>query len=67
MDKGMKGGETCRCSHHKVTPILVILFGLLFLGGNLEYIGMGFVGVVWPIMVIVVGGMKLMEKKCACC
>jgi hypothetical protein len=65
MDGDMKMGMTCKCPHHKIMPILVILFGLdflLFATGTLS--GM-FVSVSWPILVIIAGCMKLF--KCGCC
>lgn len=61
----MKTGKTCGCPHHKIFPILVILFGLDFLLATLGVLTWGFVNVTWPILLILVGCMKLM--KCGCC
>lgn len=59
----------CACPHHKVMPILVILFGLTFLLGALGVFTADFVGTVWPVIVIAAGLMKWMEKSgmCKCC
>ena len=59
----------CKCSHHKVMPILVILFGLTFLLGTLGTLTSGFVNIAWPVIVIAGGLMKLMDKSgmCKCC
>ena len=61
------GGMKCPCPHHGVFPALVILFGLLFLGGNLSWWGMGLVDLGWPILVILAGLMKLSSRMCKCC
>ena len=59
----------CSCSHHKVMPVLVILFGLTFLLGALGILASGFVNIVWPIIVIAGGLMKWANKSgmCKCC
>lgn len=62
----MEGGK-CGCGHHKVLPILVILLGLEFLLAQVNVLTWGFVGVTWPILVIVAGCMKLFGGCCKCC
>ncbi len=62
----MKGAGMCKCPHHKVMPILVVIFGLVFLLGAMGTLDMRTVGIVWPIIVIVVGLMKL-GGNCKCC
>ena len=59
----------CGCSHHKVVPVLVILFGLTFLLEALGFVTSGFVMIAWPVLVIAGGLMKLMSKSgmCKCC
>ena len=59
----------CACSHHKVMPILVILFGLTFLLGALGILTSGFVNIAWPVIVIAGGLMKWISKSgmCKCC
>ena len=61
----MMQGKTCKCGHHKVFPIIVILFGLEFLLAAVGVLTWSFVAVTWPILVIIVGFMKLM--RCNCC
>ena len=61
----MKMGKTCSCSHHKVFPILVILFGLDFLLAAVGVLTWDFVNITWPILLIIAGCMKLV--KCDCC
>lgn len=57
----------CKCGHHRMGPVLVVLFGLDFLGGAMGWWSMDFVNVSWPILVIVAGAMKMMEGRCKCC
>jgi len=56
----------CRCGHHKIVPVLVILIGLLFLLGALGILTGGFVSLVWPILLIIVGAVKLGSGSCKC-
>lgn len=66
MESDAKGA--CSCSHHKVIPILMVLFGLTFLLGNLNnMISPETVNLIWPVLVIIAGGTKLFHHKCGCC
>jgi len=73
MDEGMKcapgmghcGG--CKCPHHKVVPGLIVLIGLAFLLQALNVVSAGFVGVVWPCLLILVGLQKMFSGMCRCC
>ncbi len=66
MDEHTEGG-VCKCSHHKMGPVLVILFGLLFLGGTLGWWGSNVVNLGWPVLVIIAGLTKLCAGWCKCC
>jgi len=59
----------CKCQHHKVMPVFVILFGLTFLLGYWGTLSWGTVNTIWPILVILGGLMKWTEKSgmCKCC
>lgn len=60
-------GSGCNCMHHKMIPILVVVFGALFLG---QYYGMvmpNVVAMVWPVLVILAGLTKLFKGICKCC
>lgn len=65
--QGTKG--ICKCPHHKVVPILVILFGLTFLLGMWSMLSWDAVNIIWPVLVIAAGAMKLTERMgmCKCC
>lgn len=60
-------GMVCRCPHHKMVPLLVVLFGLAFLLEALGTLSASFVNIAWPVLVILAGGMKLMKGMCKCC
>lgn len=66
-DCGAHGACGCKCMHHKVPAILVVLFGLLFLLKAWGMLGMGFVDVAWPVLVVLLGLMSLTGRKCKCC
>ncbi|MBI2047559.1 MAG: hypothetical protein HYW90_00580 [Candidatus Sungbacteria bacterium] len=61
------GGMVCKCPHHKMPGVFIVLFGLLFLGGNLGWWGMGVVNVGWPVLVILAGLMHFGKGWCKCC
>jgi hypothetical protein len=63
----MAQGKTCKCGHHKATPILVILLGLEFFLGEVGALNWGFVNVTWPILVIIAGVVMLVSRTCKCC
>ena len=61
----MEQGGVCTCGHHKVIPILVVLFGLTFLLGDWNVFSVGTVNIIWPVLVILAGLSKM--KHCGCC
>ncbi len=62
----MKSGM-CSCPHHKILPLLVVAFGLVFFLGNLNVLTQAAVTMTWPILVMATGLMKMMGGKCKCC
>ena len=57
----------CACPHHKMPGVLLAVFGLVFLLGNLNILTSAAVSFAWPIVVILGGLMKMMSGKCKCC
>ncbi len=57
----------CKCPHHKVFPLLVVLFGLTFLLGAVGYLTPAAVSITWPILVIIAGIFKMKMGGCRCC
>ena len=70
MDDMMKSDSmrpnVCKCPHHKMGGVFAILFGLLFLGGKLNWVSADVVSW-WPALVVAAGLSKLAESKCKCC
>ena len=62
----MNTAEPCRCGHHKVVPVLIILMGLVFLAGFYGIFSAGTVAVAWPIILIAIGAVKLGSGSCKC-
>lgn len=58
---------TCKCPHHSFLSWLVVLFGAVFLVQALGWLDQNTVSVVWPVIVIAAGLMKMSGKKCKCC
>jgi hypothetical protein len=59
----MEMGKMCKCGHHKLVSLAIILFGLAFLLEALGYMSMQTVNIVWPVIIIVLG----FTKMCKCC
>lgn len=57
--------NNCKCTHHKVVPLCIALIGLAFLLLQLNILTSYAVGVVWPVLLIVIGVTKMI--KCKCC
>ncbi len=64
---GMCGGKMCGCMHHKMIPVLVVIFGFLFLGQYYGWFVAETVAMVWPVLVILGGLTKLFSGMCKCC
>jgi hypothetical protein len=66
MENMNQGGSMgCKCPHHKVTPVAIILIGLAFLLGDWNILTMGAVALIWPVLLIIIGLVKL--GGCKCC
>lgn len=66
-----KGGDGCKpgvcsCGHHKIMPVLIILFGLVFFLKALNVLSAGATAVIWPIIVILAGLAKWKGGVCKC-
>jgi len=56
----------CPCMHHRVMPILAILFGLAFLLRAFGVLSVAAISYIWPIFVILGGAFKLYGGGCKC-
>lgn len=58
--------KVCHCSHHKIVPWMIILIGvtsILYVTKILPYMQMG---IILGILLIIIGGAKLVDCKCGC-
>jgi uncharacterized membrane protein len=62
----MNPAPHCRCHHHKIGAILVVLLGIVLLLQNLGTITMMMGGLWIAILVIVFGLTRLMGGSCKC-
>ncbi len=62
----MNSAAACSCVHHKVVPVLIVLLGLTFLLQACNVLTVAFVTIAWPILVIVIGLVKLKSGSCRC-
>jgi hypothetical protein len=60
------GPGVCPCAHHRLFPCLVVILGIVFLLQNLYVISEETTGIVWPILVILMGAAKWFGGCCKC-
>lgn len=61
------GHMGCKCFHHKVVPLSIALIGLCFFLQAFALVSVSFVSVVWPLLLMLIGVMKLSKGSCKCC
>lgn len=59
--------KKCRCVHHNMVPLMVFLIGLLFILGNFGYMSSELVSKIWPILLALIGILKMCGGWCKCC
>jgi hypothetical protein len=62
-----KCGPGCRCSHHQAVPILITLMAILFLLGAQGGVSQYAVNNIWPMLLGLIGVVKLLGNDCRCC
>ena len=60
----MENTKACKCTHHKIVPTCIALIGFVILLGGVHVLTAGFVGIAWPLLLIIIGLTKIMECKC---
>ena len=60
-------GQKCKCPHHKMLPIFVIVFGLTYLLRNLGILTVPVADVILPVIIILIGAQWMMKGACKCC
>lgn len=66
MDQAPMQGSHCRCAHHKLTPFLIVLIGLVFILRALGYVTPVAAGIIWGVLIMCVGFQKLSRGVCKC-
>ena len=69
MDEQNKGvcGMDCKCTHHSVVPLCIILVAAAFLLQEVSVISTHTLGIIWPTLVIIGAAASMFENKCHCC
>jgi len=69
MSNAGMGGKpnVCNCPHHKVVPGVIVLVGLFFVLQSFGMLLSISPMLVFGLLLLVVGFMKLMGRKCKCC
>lgn len=57
----------CKCPHHKIVPLFIVLIGLVFLLEALHLVTVATTDIVWPFLLILIGLMKMFGGMCGCC
>ena len=66
-EKKCCGNCSCKCPHHSMVPWCIILIGLTFLLGQMNIFTLSAVSMIRPLLLIVIGVVKLRGKNCKCC
>lgn len=56
----------CKCMHHKMVPALVAAIGLVFLLKALEIFSVATADILWPILLMLAGLIKMTSGNCKC-
>ena len=59
-----EASKSCKCGHHKIKPLAVILFALSWLLATTGVFSWNTLNIIWPILLIVVMIPKLANCKC---
>ncbi|HYD93243.1 MAG TPA: hypothetical protein VEB18_02175 [Candidatus Paceibacterota bacterium] len=62
-----KVDPTCKCTHHAIAPVAIVLIGLDFLGHAAGLISDTFLSLSWPALLVIAGLVKLAGHDCRCC
>ena len=57
----------CGCKCHGVVPLAIVLIGLDVLLGACGVMGDKTVTIIWSVLLIIIGIMKMAKGKCKCC
>lgn len=58
---------SCKCGHHKIVPAAITLIGLDVLLGACGVMGDKTTTIIWSVLLIIIGIMKMAKGRCKCC
>lgn len=59
--------NACACMHHKMVPLLIALIGINFILVNMGIYDEMMSSYIWPVLLTLIGVMKLTGGSCKCC
>lgn len=62
----MNSADACKCPHHKLTDIVIILFGLALLSQLTGILSPVVVAFAIPVLIIAFGVIRLLSGHCRC-
>ena len=62
----MPMGKSCRCPHHKVTPLLIVLIGLTFILRAKAIVTPDAAAIIWGVLLMCIGFQKMARGMCKC-
>jgi len=67
--KDCSHSKLCKCPHHSMVPLLIMLIGFTFFAGAVNILNAQTVTIGWSILLMMIGAMKMMQKQgvCKCC
>lgn len=63
----MQNMKSCRCPHHSLTAIFLVLLGLTLVLGNAGVIAEHTASIIWPVFLALIGLQMLVGRRCKCC
>lgn len=57
----------CKCPHHYLAGVWVLLIGLDVLLGHLGVLSAHVVGIIWPVCLMLLGLHGIVRRSCKCC
>lgn len=63
----MENMKSCRCAHHSMTGVFVVLLALAFFLDNAGIIDGHTVSLIWPVLLGLLGLQKIFSRRCKCC
>ncbi len=63
----MQNMKSCRCPHHSMTAIFLVLLALTIFLGNAGVIAEHTASMIWPVFLGLIGLQKVFGRRCKCC